>query len=169
MAEYKPDKIEMWESVDISSVHYWLTEEQLIPWLHFPIETYATVATTWDYNDLINKPTIPTANTPKLQQFTFNATWNIAVTWVWFTPKLVEFHFTDQSWAYWVWKMTSTYQFAFDVGYSWTQIQTECIYIRNSLWNAIWRAVYVSMDSDWFTINVTFSTWVTIYVNYTCF
>jgi len=99
--------------------------------------------------------------------FTFATTWNITITWVWFKPKLVRFTFADQIGWMWSWAMTSSYQFAYDIN-SKSQIQTQCIYIRNSSWTAIWRAVFVSMDNDWFTINITLAS-TTIYVNYECF
>lgn len=103
----------------------------------------------------------------KIWYFTFNSTWNISITWVWFKPKWVIFNYTNQAWVIGNWAMDWTSQYWYEDNL-WTQIQTECIYIRNSWWAAIWRAVYVSMDNDWFTINATLAS-TTIYVNYIAF
>jgi len=124
------------------------------------INSLSNVAVTGDFNDLINKPT------PKIGYFTFNSTWNITISGLWFKPKMVQFFYTDQISWYWQWVMTKDYQFAYDIIWSKTEIQTECIYLRNWWWNAIWRAVRVSMDEWGFTINVTFAPWTTVRVNY---
>lgn len=144
MAEYKPDKIEMWESVDISSVPYWLTEEQLIPWLHFPSGWWKIF----------------------ISSFNITSTWNISISWVWFKPKLVKFELVHNSSWFWSWNMTETSQnsTSFYVGVS----TTRCIDIYNNLWVLQARAVYVSMDNDWFTINVQNIT-PTLNVNFTAF
>jgi hypothetical protein len=140
----KPETIKPLPSYD-----YWRSQEPL------------------DYTLLRNKPTFSAINTPKIWYFTFASTWNITITWIWFKPNLVKFTFCDQVWWMWVWAMTWTYQYAFDIN-SKTQIQSQCIYIRNSWWSAIWRAVFVSMNADWFTIDITLAT-TTIYVNYECY
>lgn len=127
---------------------YWWAIQKLRPWV-----------------EVLNKPTW--WSNIKIWYFTFNATWNITITWVWFKPNLVKFTFCDQVWWMWVWAMTWTYQYAFDFN-SKTQIQTQCIYIRNSWWTAIWRAVFVSMNNDWFTIDITLATTI-IHVNYECY
>ncbi len=100
-------------------------------------------------------------------QFTFNSTWNKSITWIWFKPKLVMF-MVNLSTRSWCGQMSDDWiQNAISFAdWPWT---TECIYIRDSWWNLAWRATYVSMDTDWFTINVVTANWSTIYVNYTCF
>ena len=124
------------------------------------VNSLSEVAVTWDFNDLINKPI------PKIGYFTFNSTWNITISGLWFKPKMVHFFYTDQISWYWQWAMTEDYQFAYDIIWSKTETQTECIYLRNWWWNAIWRAVRVSMNEWGFTINVTFAPWTTVRVNY---
>ncbi len=98
--------------------------------------------------------------------FTFNSTGNISVTGLWFTPTLVTFSYTDNSSGMGNGAMSSTSQWAFDVN-SKTNTTSQCIYIRNGAGTAIWRAVFVSMDADWFTINVTTATGANISVCYT--
>ena len=99
-----------------------------------------------------------------LWSFTITWTWNISVTWVWFKPKAVRFDVCDQSTSAWTWVMTTTSQYAINFAL-WTQITTQCIYYGS--WIKA-RAVYVSMDNDWFTINCTFFA-ATTYVNFTAF
>lgn len=117
----------------------------------------------WQYKKEINKSLEWVWWKFKIWYFTFNSTWNKVITWVWFKPKLVQFFYTNQSDAIWMWSMDWTSQFWYEE-WLWSQIQTECIYFRNWAWTAQWRAVYVSMDDDWFTINATLAS-VTIFVN----
>lgn len=98
---------------------------------------------------------------PYIWNFTITWTWNISITWLWFKPSSVRFDVCDQiSWS-WTWVMTWTNQYA--LNYSvFTQITTQCIYY----WNPVKaRAVYVSMDADWFTINCTYFA-ANTYVNF---
>jgi hypothetical protein len=104
----------------------------------------------------------------KIWHFTITTTWNISITGVWFKPKLVKFSVCNNSNWTWIWAMESTAQFAIDLN-SKSDLQSQCIYYRDAWWTVITRAVYVSMDSDWFTINVTFHSWYTTSVNYECF
>ncbi len=100
---------------------------------------------------------------------TITATWDIVVTWVWFTPKLVKFTVcsgTWNTWEVWIGSMTSTSQQCVNVWNS-VYIGTQCIYYWSS-WSVKARAVYVSMDSDWFTINCTYYA-NTTYVTYECY
>ncbi len=147
MKEFKPEKILHWENINESGVPFGLTNEQLIPGIHYPDTTQKS----WTY---------------KLWYFTFNSTWNITISWMWFKPSLVQFFYTDQAWWFWQWAMTTNYQFALDILWSWTEIQTECIYLRNAWGTAIARVEKVSLDNNWFTINVTYAPWTTIRVNY---
>ena len=78
------------------------------------------------------------------------------------------FTYTDQISWYWTWAMEETAVYWFDVLWVPSQITTQCIYIRNSWWTAIWRAKFVSMDNDWFTINLILAS-TTIYVSYIAF
>lgn len=130
--------------------------------------------TPWDYSYGFGQPKLsPESIRTKswwvnsaIWSFSFNSTGNVSVTWLWFTPKSVQFYFCDAggTWYGQGW-MTNTAQFAFDIINSKSQITTQCIYIRNGSGTAIGRAVYVSMDSDWFTINVTVA-WATINVSW---
>ena len=100
----------------------------------------------------------------KLGSFTITATGNISVTWVWFKPKMVRFDVCDQLTSAWTWVITTTNQYAINFAL-WAQITSQCIYY----WSWVKaRAVYVSMDNDWFTINCTYFANNT-YVNYTAF
>lgn len=101
---------------------------------------------------------------PKLWNFIITWIWNISITWIWFKPSSVRFDVCDQiSWS-WTWVMTSTSQYA--LNYSvFTQIQWQCIYY----WNPVKaRAIYISMDNDWFTINCSWFT-ANTYVNFTAY
>lgn len=102
----------------------------------------------------------------KLGSFTITATGNISITWVWFKPKLVKFSVGNHLWSvsWWIWSITETEQQCLNITNS-TTITTQCIYYWNPV-NA--RAVYVSMDSDWFTINCTYFANNT-YVLYECY
>ena len=95
--------------------------------------------------------------TPYVWYFTSTWTWLLSVT-TWFKPSLVTFTYNNvaQNWI-WNWAMTSSSQFAFDYN-SKTSISTQCIYCRNSGWTAISRAVFLSMDTDWFTIDFILAT-----------
>lgn len=95
---------------------------------------------------------------PKLWNFTNSWAWNYSVTWLGFKPSLVTFTYNNasQTWV-WSWSMSETSQFAFDYN-SKTRSLTGCIYCRNWSWTAVSRAIFVSMDNDWFTINFTVAT-----------
>lgn len=147
MWEYKPiEIIGIWESIN-TWPQYWLTEDKLIPWIHYPNPTNTT-------------------NTPKIWQFSFTTTWNINITWIWFTPKLVMFQVTIWSRSG-CWQMTTTTQNAISYA-DWTTT-SYCIYIRDWWGTLSWRWTYVSMNSDWFTVNIDYASGTTVYVNYTCF
>lgn len=101
-----------------------------------------------------------------LWNFTITGTGNIAVTGVWFTPKLVRFTVGSGSGnpaETWVWAMTTTTQQSMNNANS-TQNTTKCIYFWNPL---IARAYYISMDLDWFTINCDYFS-ANAYVNFEC-
>jgi hypothetical protein len=102
----------------------------------------------------------------KIWNFTITATWNISITWIWFKPNRVLFNAWDNSWnsSYVsIWAMNSNWeQYAMNFQTSACD-NTRCIH----LWNKCW-AKYVSMDSDWFTINCDFFA-NTAYVTYECF
>jgi hypothetical protein len=103
----------------------------------------------------------------KVWDFTITWNWDLSITWVWFKPSLVQFQVCDQLWTAsntWIWQMTITNQNAINNTNS-SQITTQCIYY----WNPVKaRAVYKSMDTDWFTITVSGFT-ATTYVNYIAF
>ena len=123
----------------------WTTKQQLVIWK----EVKGNLSWWW---------------TPYLWNFIITWTWNISITWLWFKPSLVRFDVCDQaSWS-WTWVMTQNSQYA--LNYSvFTQITWQCIYY----WSPVKaRAVYVSMDNDWFTINCTYFT-ANTYVNYTAY
>ena len=89
--------------------------------------------------------------------FTSNWTWIHTIT-IWFKPSLVTFTYNNvtQNWM-WNWAMTSSSQFAFDYN-SKTSISTQCIYCRNSWWTAVSRAIFSSMNNDWFSIDFILAT-----------
>ncbi len=98
--------------------------------------------------------------------FDITSTWNISISWVWFKPKLVKFELVHNNSWFWSWNMTETSQNSTSF-YVWVST-TRCIDIYNNLWILNARAVYVSMDNDWFTINVQNIT-PTLNVNFTAF
>ena len=89
--------------------------------------------------------------------FTSNWTWIHTIT-IWFKPSLVTFTYNNvtQNWM-WNWAMTSSSQFAFDYN-SKTSTSTQCIYCRNSWWTAVSRAIFSSMNNDWFSIDFILAT-----------
>ena len=89
--------------------------------------------------------------TPYVGSFTITATWNISITWIWFTPSYVRFDLVHNN-GFGSWNMTKNNQNSISL-YAWAS-NTRCIDIYNNLWIIQTRAVYVSMDPDWFTINV---------------
>ena len=102
----------------------------------------------------------------KIWNFTITTTGNISITWVWFKPKLVKFIVWNHSWNawWWIWSMTEANQQSLNIANS-TTLTNQCIYT----WNPVSaRAVYVSMDNDWFTINCTYFANNT-YVLYECY
>lgn len=96
-------------------------------------------------------------------------TWNQSITWVWFQPSFVTIQavYAASAGQLSFWHASSS---ADDV----------CVFISTWAWWAasynnariidVWssRASFVSMDSDWFTINWT-SSWVTVDFIYQCF
>ena len=118
----------------------------------------------WDWekiswNNLKDKPTIPTIWW-KRWTWSRNATGNYSITWLWFQPKVIYFRawlaWVNLWWSDWSWDATSyscRYQY-----YTWWNINT------NSIWNlaycydasitAVSACNLVSLDTDWFTINV---------------
>jgi hypothetical protein len=133
-----------------------------------PNKEYKNTNIPWFNQDRLNPLSLRVNSTAwwniALWSFTITWTWNISVTWVWFTPKAIRFDVCDQSTSAWTWVMTTTSQYAINFAL-WTQITTQCIYYGS--WVKA-RAIYVSMDSDWFTINCTFFA-ATTYVNFTAF
>ena len=131
-----------------------------------PTYEYGNSQNTLDYNiSLRNKPSASWWSF-KLWTFTITATWNIAVTWLWFTPKYVEFRYVAATWL-WIWNMTSVAQEWYDP--KWLAfVSTDCVYIRDAWSVIIARTSYVSLDSDWFTINCTFFA-SSLAVRYTAF
>lgn len=134
-----------------------------------PNKEYKNTNIPWFNQDRLNPLSLRVNSTAwwwniSLWSFTITWTWNISVAWVWFRPKAVRFDVCDQFTSAWTWIMTTTSQYAINFAL-WTQITTQCIYYGN--WVKA-RAVYVSMDNDWFTINCTFFA-ATTYVNFTAF
>lgn len=156
------------ETIETTSQPKWTEKiETIYPeTIPVPDYNYGNSQNTLDYNiALRNKPN--NSNNPKMWSFTITWTWNIVITWIWFKPKLVQFTATNYSWWLWNWKMNSTSQYSFDLK-TLTWNNTECIYVRDSSSNVMSRAVYVSLDSDWFTINCTYFASNTTVI-YTCF
>lgn len=128
---------------DTMDYQYGATKQQLRPWIEVE-------KSSWWWS-------------PKIWSFTFSTTWNIVITWVWFKPSLVRFSVWDNS----VWvgtgAMTSTSQFS--VNYSaWSTYWIQCIYYGNPVRA---RCEYVSMDTDWFTINcIYYNPWLPTQVYY---
>lgn len=102
----------------------------------------------------------------KIWTFTLTSTWSKVITWVWFTPKRVKLIAWDNSWnpSYVsIWTMNNNWE-QYSLNMQTSAIDsTRCIH----MWTKAW-AVYVSMDSDWFTINCNYWT-NTAYVTYECF
>lgn len=117
---------------------YWKTKRQLEIWK----EVKGSINSWW---------------IPKLWNFTSTWSWLLSVV-TWFKPSLVTFTYNNvtQNWI-WNWAMTSSSQFAFDYN-SKTSTSTQCIYCRNAGWTAVSRAIFSSMDTDWFTIDFILAT-----------
>ena len=150
--------------LEVPDYSYWFSQESLDYKRLRNNPKLSTVATTWDYNDLINKPTL-SLNT-YIWQFSFTTTWNKVITWVWFIPKLVMFQVNIWSRS-WCGQMTTTAQNS--ISYADWPSTSHCVYIRDWSGTLTWRGTYVSMDTDWFTVNIDTASWTTVYVNYTCF
>lgn len=137
-----------------------------------PNKEYKNTNIPWFNQDRLNPLSIRNKNTTtwvnvKIWNFSFSTTWNKIITWVWFKPKLVMFSVTIWSRS-WCWQMTDTWSQNSISFNDWVWL-SECIYIRDWWWTLSWRAIYVSMDTDGFTVNVTTASWTTVYVNYTAF
>lgn len=137
-----------------------------------PNKEYKNTNIPWFNQDRLNHLSIRSNNSTawwvfSIWTFSFNSTWNKTITWVWFRPKLVMFsvNITTRSWC---WQMTDDWNQNSISFNDWIWF-SECIYIRDWSGTLSWRAVYVSMNTDWFTINVTHSSWTTVYVNFTAF
>lgn len=104
------------------------------------------------------------ASTSKIAVWSFiiTGTGIISITGLWFKPSVVRFDVCDQISSVWTWVMTANWQYAVNFALG-TQITTQCIYYGNAVKA---RAIYVSMDSNWFTINCTYFA-VNTYVNFT--
>jgi hypothetical protein len=92
-----------------------------------------------------------------------NSTWNIVITGVWFTPKIILFiagaYYSWEdllSWGYYNPLTTRTNVSLYYTNTATTHISidiSDSIYLDSWWWNQS-RARWVSMDTDWFTINV---------------
>ena len=139
MWEYKPEKIYK-DDISLYEVPYWLTQEKLIPWLHYP--------------NISN-----TIKPPKLWFLTISATWVLNVTWLWFTPVYIRF-----TWISWVSNsfiygiMTATEQWTTRIARAWTMelpATTAVLRNTNSSDTLILQANNNWILSDWFSLNVT--------------
>ena len=103
--------------------------------------------------------------TPVIGGFSINALWNVSVT-LWFKPSLVTFTSITAS-GWWTWAITETTQFWMDQR-SFTIIDSQCVYIRNSGWTAVHRSELVSINTNGFTLNCILATeWATVrYIAY---
>lgn len=96
--------------------------------------------------------------------------WNIAVTWVWFTPKLIKFTagYSDDTlswfsvWHYVNWRNDSLTSYENAVDYS---SNSRCF----RLWWTNWLWKVASVNSDWFVLSVKNPWWITYTVMYECF
>lgn len=135
MKEYKPKTLDISTQDYWKDYQYWQVQEKLKIWREVAGSTW------WNI---------------KLWSFTITTTWSIAITWLWFKPSYVKFLYYASTWR-WEWEMSSTQMRAYDPK-TLTTITSDVIYIRDWASSVIARAQYVSMDSDWFTINCSFTT-----------
>jgi len=133
--------------------------------IQLPNYQYWNSQNTLDYNiSLRNKPVIESWQF-YIWNTTITSTGNKSITGVWFKPKIVRFIVWDNVWnpSYVsIWAMTTQWQYAMNFQTSACD-NGRCIH----LWTKCW-AVYVSMDTDWFTINCNYWT-NTAYVTYECY
>ena len=89
-----------------------------------------------------------------------NATGNYSITWLWFKPKVIYFsawiNWLNLWWSDWSWDDTS-YSCRYQYLNAWV-MNTNTIWNLAYCYNPVWWTVsacnLVSLDSDWFTINV---------------
>ena len=152
ITEWKPEQIIWSSSIDENIVNYWVIQDKLIPWLHFPNQEL------WGYFSNITLRS--------------SWTWNQVITWVWFKPKWVRItgYVSSAAW-WWFWGSSDwTNQNCSYIFYnSWWLLSwgnTNLIYLFNGSAQSI--ANLVSFNDDWFTINWT-TVWISVSFIYECF
>lgn len=128
-----------------------------------------------DFNDLKNKPSIWWGNA-KMIKFTRAAsvwTWNQSFPWFWFTPthyeitawrdgdvtatwtilQCMSISWRDANWLEWWVRIRPNWSSQIEVANSWFSLNVD--YTNASWSNTIWD--FVSLDSDWITLNFTVS------------
>lgn len=121
--------------------------------LQIPNYQYGNSQNTLDYNiALRNKPS---SWTPVIWSLSISSLWNVNVS-LWFKPSLVTFTSICSS-GWWTWAATELSQFWMD-NRSFTIIDTQCVYMRNTWWTAVHRTEFTSMDATWFTLNCILAT-----------
>lgn len=93
--------------------------------------------------------------TPVIWSLSISSLWNVNVS-LWFKPSLVTFTSICSS-GWWTWAATELSQFWMD-NRSFTIIDTQCVYMRNTWWTAVHRTEFTSMDATWFTLNCILAT-----------
>ena len=153
-------------------VGYWIPNEWAVDIkLEKPSKYYTDVYNPWQTKGRLKiwrevEWTISSAGwTPVIGGFSINSLWNVSVT-LWFKPSLVTFTSITAS-GWWTWAITETTQFWMDQR-SFTIIDSQCVYIRNSGWTAVHRSELVSINTNGFTLNCILATeWATVrYIAY---
>ena len=102
--------------------------------------------------------------------FDINTNWDINITWVWFTPKLIKFSAIYSDWAS---SAMSVWHYCNWVNNSVSSYEDATDYSQNSrcfrLWWTNWLWKVTAVNSDWFVLKVHNPWWITYTVIYECF
>jgi hypothetical protein len=136
-------------------------QDTLVSWTNVKTINSTSILWSWDIS-------IPTLQV-KIWTWTITTSGTLSVTWVWFTPKLVEINcFATNGWAYWwpqwaftysMWKWTPTAQYFYRN--AWTNAWLVNWYWTGNILNiqVNWTNLIVwsitNFNSDWFDLNIT--------------
>lgn len=157
------------ETLDKNSEVKWTEKiETIYPkTIDIPTYDYGNSQNTLDYDiALRNKPIV--WSNYKIWNWIFTTTWSISITWLWFTPKLIEiFCNNSSSWfCQWKWDWISQFVNYFDTSSAW--LSTSYIIWYRNAWNTVVQWTLTSLDSDGFTLNISYLLTNTIY-SYVCY